>query len=305
MFNKIKKKYFNTIIENGYNTNYVIIAICALFLIDTSYCKALLEKYPLCIDFVYVQEFIKHRIIHYLNKGYCINRELLNEFRNYLNSCGWGECEVEYLMQNRNISEFMTFMITKIDPHLITNYIKLDICKNNSKKKLNLTQLFDDWLNDNDLFETDNLDFIIFEIKADDQYESIDVMETIKMKYTNNNFERNFEWKIHALICYDKIKEKYYTLINSQNIHAINLINITNNSDDSDNSYGSIDLNDDSNNEININKMNDKSNCNLNCNFIIINDDEIPSIKEININDINISTKISTEITHIFYRTIY
>ena len=97
------------IIENGYNTSYIVSLITALFYKSDNSNK-LLDVEPKNKKFVYIQEFIKIKFNTSIQKGFCIYSEIINEFRNYINYCGWQE-NIDDMLKEHDVADFYSYIM--------------------------------------------------------------------------------------------------------------------------------------------------------------------------------------------------
>ena len=133
------------IIENGYNSSYITSLLTALFYKPEN-SKKILDVNPKNQKFIYIQEFIRQKFIANIQKGFCIYSEIINEFRNYVNGCGW-QITLDDMLEEHDVADFYsyimnglygssTFIFFKINNNTTKNTINyMNICNNEYKFK--------------------------------------------------------------------------------------------------------------------------------------------------------------------------
>ena len=142
------------IVENGYNTSYIVSLLTGLFYKDTHNINYILEQDPKRAEGYYLQELIKCKFINPIQRNYSINSSIINEIRNYSVICGWSsdgniteqkDCGeyLKFLLEIFNVT-LLEFEIFEIKNNIIIEnnkkismpYIKLNITKNDTLKNL-------------------------------------------------------------------------------------------------------------------------------------------------------------------------
>lgn len=263
---------YETIIENSYNTSYIIALLTSLFFKSTD-----LDNILNCIPdnnfCIYLQELIKQNFIHKIRKNISIYENEINEIRNifnYINSI-----EISNLLDNLNIKTFyktlnfnfnneFTMNINKQNNLGSINNINLDYFELNipeGEDSINLSNLLSIYINSNIRMNTYEYFFkkipllIPIYINRNEKKTKINIMKYIKMDQINENFQKNLSWKILSIICKSD-DDSYYSIIN--------------NDDD----------------------------------WLCIDQKNIPTINSIDLSDEDIVYKISTESVFIFYNLL-
>lgn len=248
------------IIENGYNTSYIISVIIGLFYKHNSLSELLCVD-PIDSRYIYIQEFIKYRIIEPIKNNISILSGSINEFRNYINICGWSKNN--NLLELRNIDDFYLYLTNglsdiklKFEKLNDTNVdiIQFDFINLSLNKDNNLYDLFKEWLSNklnNHKYKLKDISpLITFSIKRDKNPYKIDIPYRIKFNGIDDIYQKYIYWNINSIICYNT-EDKYYVIV-----------------------------------------YNNKK-------WLLFSDNKIPSCMEINIKDLK--DKIMTECTSIFY----
>jgi hypothetical protein len=252
------------IIENGYNSSYIFTVILGLFY-KNSNLSELLSVDPLDSRYIYIQEFIKYKFIEPVKNNISIMKSSLNEFRNYINMCGW--MRNNNLLEARNVIDFFMYLMKG----LLDMKIKIDRLNDNNVELLtfdyieiflnesenNLNNLFKKWINTQLLGHKYKLrdvpSLIPFIIRRNSQSIPLDIMYKIRFFDIDDIYQKHIYWNINSLICQNE-KENYYVVIhNNQN------------------------------------------------KWILFTDTKIPSGYEINIHNKEINDKIMKEVVFIFY----
>lgn len=220
------------IIENGHNTSYITSLITALFYLPEHSTK-LLHTIPQNKKFIFIQEFIKDRFIMNFKRGGCIYSHTINEFRNYLNICGW-RLTINEMINEHDIGEFYSYIINGIygesnlffekindgikEGEYKTNIIDLII---NSEDVNNISELFKSWINRNITMNKEytykmynKSDILPIRIRRTNEKTKIDIMKYIKLFDCDNSNTNDFNiiWKIQSIICYNN-NIGYYSII--------------------------------------------------------------------------------------------
>jgi hypothetical protein len=260
------------IIEDGYNSSYIISTIMSLFF-RTSEIDRVLDVDPDDPKFIYIQEFIKTRFVEPIKRGYSIHMDVINELRNYMAKCDWHN-DVDTMLLDHNVIDFFNYFVGKV-------YGKNEIIFNrleNSKKinelalniielkppagisKMTLNELFKVWLNGNVMLEKYNYTLesvpvlLPMHIDREDSDIMIDINYKTKLFGTSNSLEGEIEWVIHSLICKDDTGN--YSVVRSGK------------------------------------------------RWLKITDKTVPSISQIDMDDIDDVKKISKEVVMVFYKRI-
>ena len=218
----------NQIIEDGYNTSYIITFIISLFCTTSSF-DYLLNIIPINHKFVYIQEYIKCYILDNFRTGYSVNMEYLNELRNYINLSGWSKTTNDFL-ELRNIHDFYIYFISNILDNQII-FIKTNIKnKVSSIKKyiinleiedtnevVNLSDVFQSWIKKNIILDNNKYTLEIlpkllpFYLSKKSKNIKVNIMHKIKLFYNTDKLQNNIKWSIYSLICQNEYG--YYSII--------------------------------------------------------------------------------------------
>lgn len=219
------------IIEDGYNSSYIISLITSLFY-KSSNVDNILNVDPIDPKFIYALEFIKIRFVEPLRRGFSVHSDVINEFRNYIIKSNWKD-NVKILLNNHDVVEFFEYLMNKIygEHKIIFSRISnennvgnvsvplIDIHIPIGLSKVNLTELFKIWLNSNVIMDkyTYKLEeipqLIPLHIKRDPEHVTkVDIMHKIKLFNVNDNLQDKLSWCIHSIICYTKEKG-YFSVI--------------------------------------------------------------------------------------------
>lgn len=195
----------NIILEDGYNTDYIYSLIISFFYSLDDMTKIVTTQN---IDVYYIQEYIKIKLIHPLQRGNSIEQRIINKFRLYLFNCGWSNTNI---LEHMPIEIFYKFLINNFFGHYIyspTN--KYDMINLTDDyiydTKVNLSTMVTNW----SIKTLDKLDKIpyILPIYIDSKAQ-IDIMEQIKLPEEIN--PQGTIWTISSLIC--KNSNGYYSII--------------------------------------------------------------------------------------------
>lgn len=252
------------IIENGYNTNYIIAVLFGLFY-KHSNLSELLSIDPLDPRYIYIQEYIKYKFIEPARNKISILKSSINEFRNYINICGW--MRNNNLTEMRNVVDFYLYL-TK---GLMDMKIKIDKLNNDGIELLsfdfieiylnenenNLNKLFNKWINiitDNHKYKLREIPTLIpIIIRRNATNIPVDIMYKIKFFNIDDIYQKYIYWTINSIICQNS-SNNYYVITHIEN-----------------------------------NK------------WLMITDEKVPSCYEINLHNKDINEKIKKESICIFY----
>lgn len=113
------------IIDNGHKTSYIMSLVTALFYKSSNIIN-ILNKDPYNKKFIYIQEFIREHFTDPLQRGFSINKKTINEFRNYMFSCGWKD-DIDDILEEHDVCELFQFIIDHIyDDYLMSFSINND-----------------------------------------------------------------------------------------------------------------------------------------------------------------------------------
>lgn len=225
--------YSSQIIEDGYNTSYIVSFIISLFY-KSSDVDNILNIEPYDIQFIYIQEFIKIRFIESLRRGYSIHGDVINELRNYLMKCDWCN-NINDILSLHKIDTFYVYFMNRIyngghhieftrinkdntntTQHISTPLIYITLP--DGLDKITINNLFKIWLNSNislgtyDYKITSPPDILPLYIKRNNKKTKININHKIKLFDVKDNLQAKLVWKIHSFICYnDNIG--YYSVI--------------------------------------------------------------------------------------------
>ena len=234
------------IIEDGYNTDYIIFTLISLFYNKhESMGKILSEIYTQNPNTMYIQEYVKNEIIYPLREGRSIESAILNKFRIFVYHCGW-KYNME-IMDNYSCTDFFIFLIKNIFNHdiyfstinehnncteFVENLINIKIDKIDKYQKhinniitVNLSNEINNWMNNNILLNNKSFKFDIIPIFITINIDidknvlnlcngvKINLMEAISFSNNVDTFQNKLLWMIDSIICRKKRKEKHYCLV--------------------------------------------------------------------------------------------
>jgi hypothetical protein len=229
--------YNSQIIEDGYNTSYIVSLIISLFY-TSSGMDNILTTDPHDIQFTYIQEFIKIRFIESLHRGYSIHSEVINELRNYLMKCDWCN-NIDEIISLKGVDEFYKYFMNKIynNSHNIeftrihdnntstTNQTistaLIELTLPDGLEKIGIDNLFKIWLSSNVSLGTCGYkithppDILPLYIKRNNKKTKIDIKQIIKFFDIRDTAQSKLIWKIHSFICYNDILGYYSVVKNS------------------------------------------------------------------------------------------
>lgn len=107
------------VIENGYNTCYIDALLMSLFYKPSCYLDGLLISEPKDPIHIYLQEIIKTKFVDKVRKNISVCADVMNEIRTYANICGWKQNLPEELFEQQDVNEFYTFLLDVINSPLI------------------------------------------------------------------------------------------------------------------------------------------------------------------------------------------
>lgn len=211
------------IIENGYNTSYIFSLLIGLFYNHNCISELLIID-PIDNKYIYIQEFIKYKIIETLHNNISITSATLNEFRNYINLCEWSK--PSEMLCNKNIVDFYLFLCKgisdykiKIDRLLIDdniieslsyNYIDINLKQNDS-----LNIIFMNWINDNlcnnSKYKLKDIPPILPFVINRKHKEKLDITHKLLFYNINDSYQKHIYWNINSIICNDG--ESYYVVV--------------------------------------------------------------------------------------------
>lgn len=102
-------KIIPCVVENGLNTCYIDSLLFGLFY-NQSYIDELLNTDPQESSSIFLQDLIKMKFVEPLRRHYLISNDVMNEIRNYANVCGWCKTD-EYIDEQQDVSEFYSFIL--------------------------------------------------------------------------------------------------------------------------------------------------------------------------------------------------
>jgi len=230
------------VVENGFNTCYMDSLFVALFY-KPSQIEDMLNNDPKNVATIYLQDLIKSRFVEPLRKHYIIEKDIINEIRNYAHICGWCETE-EFIDEQQDISEFYNWLLSEFSAKYI-QFEKItmntDMSNNivikeqlpfiplhppNNIDIISIRELFINWISDL-ITPSDNiikcyklayvpnyLTFLInrFTSSGERIYTKIDLMDQIKFFNISDKTQENIRWKISSIICHsgDNPKSGHY-----------------------------------------------------------------------------------------------
>jgi len=218
--------YSSQIIEDGYNTSYIVSFIIALFY-KSSDADNILNIDPYDIQFTYIQEFIKIRFIESLRRGYSIHSDVINELRNHLIKCEWCNniSDIHSIISLKGIDEFYKYFMAKIynnshnitlaridkntntDTNQIVSVPLIELTLPDGLDKIGINSLFKAWLGSNISLGSYNYkitslpDILPLFIKRNDNKTKIDIKQYIKFFDAKDSLQSKLVWKIHSFIC--------------------------------------------------------------------------------------------------------
>ena len=233
--------YSSQIIEDGYNTSYIVSFIIALFY-KSSDADNILNIDPYDIQFTYIQEFIKIRFIESLRRGYSIHSDVINELRNHLIKCEWCNniSDIHSIISLKGIDEFYKYFMAKIynnshnitlaridkntntDTNQIVSVPLIELTLPDGLDKIGINSLFKAWLGSNISLGSYNYkitslpDILPLFIKRNDNKTKIDIKQYIKFFDAKDSLQSKLVWKIHSYICYNG-KMGYYSVVKNSN----------------------------------------------------------------------------------------
>jgi hypothetical protein len=297
------------VVENGFNTSYIDSLFMALFYKNTEYTNFILENIPKTPPSYYLQELIKSKFIRPIQRNYSINSNVINEIRNYSVICGWSKDKditeqknciefFEFLMNIFNIKpieleilEFKNNVLTNFSQKILQSYIVLE-----PKKDDTIRNLLNTWINSK-IYSPDESIIQCYKLNDIPQFITLYIDRTNK-KYDDfdkneDNIDYNLDYKIDYKI--DIMKKIKFFGINDQTqnfikwrIHSIICKN--NKSDKSDKS----DKSNKSGHYYSLLTTSDNK-------WLLFDDNNIPSINNINIDDDDIKEKIMSEVEILIY----
>ena len=105
------------IVENGFNTCYIDSLLMALFYKSSTYLESILHTYPKNFDVIYLQEIIKNKFVDQVRKYNSIMADVINEIRLYAHECGW--LSDNELFEQQDVNEFYSFLLNTVNAPLI------------------------------------------------------------------------------------------------------------------------------------------------------------------------------------------
>jgi ubiquitin C-terminal hydrolase len=97
------------LVENGFNTCYISALLMGLFY-KPSQLDSMLHTDPKEIEMIYLQEIIKTKFVDRARSGTSILMENMNEIRTYANICGWLTNSLDELLEQQDVNEFFIFL---------------------------------------------------------------------------------------------------------------------------------------------------------------------------------------------------
>jgi hypothetical protein len=98
----------NYIIEDGFNTSYIDSLLMALFYTPSIIEKIFLIDNPKKTDNIYLQEIIKNKFLEPIRDGKSILSDTINEMRNNIFIYGW--LDYDTICDNQDVINFYTFI---------------------------------------------------------------------------------------------------------------------------------------------------------------------------------------------------
>lgn len=269
------------IVEDGYNSSYMTSLLIGLFYQNTNIVQILLNAEPFNINFIYFQEMVKHNFLDKIRKKMCIMSGCVNELRNFLFLNGFlngyeiiNECDVLY---------FYKFLLNNISNQtLLINdkeyqHIEFDMSMN-SQENISVKSLLNTWLQKNTIylkndFQGSHIPQIVpLYINRNGKPIKIDINEKIKLSKNVN-----VKWIINSVICFKD--GKYYVLFKTK----------------SDNMNGSTYFD----------CQGGREGKNEENNWYLFDNNSIPSLKQVAMNDPVVIEKIKEDCVFIIYRYYY
>lgn len=154
------------VVENGFNTCYISSLLMALFY-KASYLDVILQSEPKTDIFIYLQEIIKTKFVERVRNGTSVLADVMNEIRSIANICGW--LNHEELMEQQDVNELFAFIANQ------TNLPTIDI------QRETITEGIE---HKSDLGEIETLPFLTLPVPDDRDEISI---KNLLDKWMNNN----------------------------------------------------------------------------------------------------------------------
>jgi hypothetical protein len=98
----------NFIIEDGYNTSYMDSLFMGLFYTPSLIENILLNTIPKKIDNIYLQEIIKDKFVDIIKNGKSVLFDSINEIRNIFFMYGW--LDYDMICNNQSVNNFYNFI---------------------------------------------------------------------------------------------------------------------------------------------------------------------------------------------------
>ena len=179
------------IIEDGYNTSYIVSLITALFYkFDNS--NKLLDVEPKNKKFVYIQEFIKIKFNTSIQKGFCIYSETINEFRNYINYCGWQE-NIDDMLKEHDVADFYSYIMNGMYGSNMFIFEKINNNNNNNNNN-NCIDLHYNGNFNNEEFRTSIIDIPISSSNRNETELEINNLSNLFKSWINRHITMNKEY---------------------------------------------------------------------------------------------------------------
>jgi hypothetical protein len=292
--NKYKYKY-QFIIEKGYKTSYISSLLMGLFYKSNTNLEVLINTFPDNPAIIYLQELIKDNFVYQVRKHFSIKNQNINEIRNYMlinKYINKQDIINDENLENNNLfyiiqedignfykylldcfnGEYIYFEIFKITDNTIltvNNKLKLPYISINPTSNTSIRELFINWL-DKYINKNNTYSYKLLKIPT--------YLAFYINRYDNNDNRIKYEIDIMKKI-------KFFNNIDSTQkyiqwkIHAI----ICNEGEKFEDSHYYSVLND------------------YNNNWILFNDNNIPSVSQIDMGNDDIIEKIRKECMFIIY----
>ena len=213
------------VVENGFNTCYIDSLLMALFYKPSTYLDSLLHADPKDLNCIYLQEIIKNKFVDFVRKNNSVMADVINEIRIYAHECGWlagVPNEYDELFEQQDVNEFYSFLLDVINVPLIEiqrhticeafenksdtselefiPFINLIVPDNNDQ--CTIKELLNEWMNHNmvdiEREVIDNGKKVIKSVKGLNIYKIVNVPTFIALSLNrfNNNVGKRIETKI-------------------------------------------------------------------------------------------------------------
>ena len=213
------------IIEDGYNTSYIYTVILGLFY-KKSNISELLNIDPNNQCFIYIQEFIKFKILEPIRNNISINSATINEFRNYISICDWIKPN-NTILELRNIAELYIYLMNgltdmKIKIEILNNnnidtllfdYIQLELNNNNDVNTLFKSWILNNILKNNNKYKLKDIPYVLPFMIVNNNKNNLDIFYKITFSQIDDIYQKHICWNINSIICFDNNNKNYYVII--------------------------------------------------------------------------------------------